>query len=704
VRYVARGDGLPRFAACRRFGLRYVSIHDASIPARASIGVNELLNQTVGRGRRAAGRSSADRFNGPGLAEPQPILRTMATTPTRAAAATSPAAISSGRDRGRTRVLAALVPLTLRGRLALIQVGLVVAVLLALGVYLAVAGRQFYIDRLTEQLSAQAQIAAAAVALPLESGEGVEVIDPLVKRLGARIDARVTIVSADGSVLGDSVADPQTMDNHATRSEVIAARRAGIGEAQRHSATLDADFLYVAVPITEVSGAVARTALPLHDVDAAVGRIRRDVALATVTAAALAITVAVIVAGRITGPLEELRRQARILATGQLDAVVRPAGTRELGDLARAFNAMAADLRRQVTAQERSRSRLEATLANLNEGVVITDEAGTVIRLNAAATRMLGTTIEEVVDRSFIVTSRDHDLAGLLDAALAADEVRTATVEHGRDRRVLEASARPFSGGGERLGLMVLRDVTELRRLERMRREFVANVSHELRTPLASIRAVVETLEAGAVDDPGMAGEFLRRIIGEVDHLVGLVDELLDLARLETGRVVLKRESSDPLDLLVRAVERLRPQLERTGLVFRVEGPPDLPYVSVDRGRIEQVLINLVHNAVKFTPEGGEIVASAGLADGMLRMSIRDTGVGITAEELPRIFERFYKSDAARRSPGSGLGLAIAKHIVQAHGGTIWAESMPRRGAMFSFTVPLATPPDNAPAKTPRRS
>ena len=569
--------------------------------------------------------------------------------------------------------------------------------LVALGVYLAVAGRQLYVDRLAEQLAAQAQIAAAAVASPLEAGEGVEVVDPLVKRLGARIDARLTIVAADGTVLGDSIADPRTMENHGTRPEVIAARGTGIGEAQRHSATLDTDFLYVAVPISEVPGAVARVALPLHDVDAAVARIRRDVVLATLTAAALAITVSVFVARRITGPLEDLRRQAGILATGRLDAVVHPDGAQELGDVARAFNAMAADLRRLVTALERSRSRLEATLANLNDGVVITDEAGTVVRLNAAATRMLGTTSGEAVDRSFIVASRDHDLAGLLETALATDEARTATVEHGRGHRILEASAQPFSGGGERLGLVVLRDVTELRRLERMRREFVANVSHELRTPLASIRAVVETLEAGAADDPAVAGDFLRRIIGEVDHLVGLVDELLDLARLESGRAVLKVESCDPATLLTRAVERLRPQMERAGLQLQVEIPQDLPPVRVDRVRIEQVMINLVHNAVKFTPAGGEIVVTADLVEGMLRVTVRDTGVGITVEELPRIFERFYKSDAARRSPGSGLGLAIAKHIVQAHGGTIWAESAPGAGATVSFTIPLATPPDAAP-------
>jgi two-component system, OmpR family, phosphate regulon sensor histidine kinase PhoR len=568
---------------------------------------------------------------------------------------------------------------------------------MALGVYLAVAGRQLYVDRLAEQLAAQAQIVAAAVAPSLDAGEGIEATDPLVKRLGERIDARVTVVAADGSVLGDSVADPRTMDNHGARPEVVVARQMGIGEAERHSATLDADFLYVAVPIPEVPGAVARVAVPLRDVDEAVARIRRDVVYATVTAAALAIAVAIFVAGRITGPLEDLRRQAGIIATGQLDAVVRPAGARELGDLAHAFNAMAADLRRLITEQQRSRARLEATLANLNEGVVITDEAGTVVRLNTAASRMLGAASEEVVGQPFVVASRDHDLAGLLNATLATDEPRMATVAYGRDGRVLEASARPFSGGGERLGLMVLRDVTELRRLERVRREFVANVSHELRTPLASIRAVVETLEAGAADDPAVAGEFFRRIIGD-DHLVGLVDELLDLARLESGRAVLTAENCDPVEMLMRVVERMRPQVERAGLVIRVEAAPDLPRVSVDRRRVEQVLINLIHNAVKFTPEGGEIIIAARVIGGMLRVSVRDTGVGITAEELPRIFERFYKTDAARRSAGTGLGLAIAKHIVQGHGGTIWAESTAGHGATITFTLPLATPPGEASA------
>jgi two-component system phosphate regulon sensor histidine kinase PhoR len=588
---------------------------------------------------------------------------------------------------------------TVRGRLVLTLVGLVVGVVALLGIYLAGAGRQLYVDRLANQLAVQARIAGAAVAPALAAGEGIEAIDPLVKWLGQGVDTRITIVAADGTVLGDSRADPRTMDNHGTRPEVVAAHAAGFGETERHSATLDTDFLYVAAPIPETPGVVARVALPLGEVDAAVWRIRRDIAIAALIAAALAIAVGVFIAGRITGPLEDLRRQTQAVAAGQLDAVVRPVGPAEIGDLGRAFNAMTADLRRSVAEQERTRTRLEATLANLHDGVVISDEGGAVVRFNGAAAVMLGTTSAEAIGRPFLMVSRDHDLANLLRTALSSDAPQSATIEYGREPRVLEASARPFVSGGERLGLVVLRDVTELRRLERMRREFVANVSHELRTPLTSIRAVVETLESGAVDDPALAAEFLHRIIGEVDHLAALVDELLDLARLEMGRVSLALEPHDPAAVLVRAVERLRPQAERAGVALRVDTPSPLPPVRIDRIRIEQVLLNLLHNAVKFTPQGGQIVVGAVVADEMLRVSVRDTGAGIAAEELPRIFERFYKTDPARRTPGSGLGLAIAKHIVLAHGGTIWAERAPGHGTTTLFTMPPAALPGGGLAK-----
>jgi two-component system phosphate regulon sensor histidine kinase PhoR len=248
---------------------------------------------------------------------------------------------------------------------------------------------------------------------------------------------------------------------------------------------------------------------------------------------------------------------------------------------------------------------------------------------------------------------------------------------------------------GERLGIVVVRDVSELRRLESVRREFVANVSHELRTPLASIKALVETLEAGAKDDPAVSGTFFGQIVHEVDRLTGLVEELLDLARIESGRLALKFEAISPSVLISSGVDRLRPQIERSHLELVNDVAPDLPRVSADRVRVEQVLVNLVHNAIKFTQPGGTIRVTAKIEGDQLAVSVADSGVGISAAELPRVFERFYKLDKARRSDGTGLGLAISKHIVQAHGGTISVESELGNGATFTFTLPLAVAPSN---------
>ena len=418
-----------------------------------------------------------------------------------------------------------------------------------------------------------------------------------------------------------------------------------------------------------------------------------EVVVATVAAAVLAAAVSVFVAGRIAGPIDAVRYQATAVAAGRLDVAVQPATTRELGELGRAYNAMTERLRTSLEETDRATARLEATLASLDDGVVITDAEGAVLRLNAAAARMLGTTVPSAAGQPFVLVSRDYELAALLRAALAERRPRAATIEHGLSRRILASAARPLASARERLGLVVLRDVTELKRLESVRREFVANVSHELRTPLASIKALVETLEAGAVDDPAVADDFLRRIVGEVDRLAALVEELLDLARLESGRVVLHLETLAIADLLAHATERLAPQIERARLDLRLDVPAGIPPVRADRARIEQVLLNLIHNAIKFTPPDGVIALTAVEAGGMVRIAARDTGAGVPPEELPRLFERFYKADKARRSDGTGLGLAIAKHIVQAHGGTIWAESQPGQGATFSFTLPMAEAP-----------
>jgi two-component system phosphate regulon sensor histidine kinase PhoR len=236
--------------------------------------------------------------------------------------------------------------------------------------------------------------------------------------------------------------------------------------------------------------------------------------------------------------------------------------------------------------------------------------------------------------------------------------------------------------------LLLVQDLTRLRRLETVRRDFVSNLSHELRTPLASLKALAETLQEGALEDPPAARRFIGQIEIEVDALTQMANELLELSKIESGRFSLNRSPVAPCDLLHSASQRMQVQAERANIILSVECAPDLPKVQVDSQRLEQVLVNLIHNAVKFTRPGGEVALLAELIDSFLRFAVRDTGVGIPAEELSRVFERFYRVDRSRTGSGTGLGLSIAKHIVEAHGGKIWVESTEGRGSTFYFTIP----------------
>jgi two-component system, OmpR family, phosphate regulon sensor histidine kinase PhoR len=582
-----------------------------------------------------------------------------------------------------------LVPKTVRWRLTLTYVVLIFVVMVALGGYLAYSIRDLYIDRLGDQMAEEASLISKAIATETATGD-INQVEPMVQNLDDGLDVRITVIAPDGTVLGDSDSDPRTMENHSNRPEVQEALATGFGESERQSATIGTDFMYVAIPIEGSGGAVIRVAKPLDEVDQAIRNLQRDVLIAAIIAAILAAIVAIVVSERIIGPLNELRQQVTRVTAGELDVAVVPAKPQELGDLARAFNTMTEQVSELVKESERSRVRLEAIFANLSDGVVIVDQHADVVGINAAASRILNALEQWAIGQPFVVVARDHELVSLLKTAINDNELRSATIEIGREPQVVEAAAQPLRAVGEQLGIVVVRDVTELKRLESIRREFVANVSHELRTPLASIKALVETLEAGALDDPDVSMNFLGRINGEVDRLAALVDELLDLGRLESGRVPLRLELIDPADLISHGAERLRPQTERAQLSLVIDVPTGLPPVLVDRGRIEQVLLNLVHNAIKFTPAGGTISVKAHGENGSLAVSVIDTGIGMSEAELQRVFERFYKADRSRRSDGSGLGLAIAKHIVLGHQGTISAESAPGIGSTFSFTIPFA--------------
>lgn len=562
--------------------------------------------------------------------------------------------------------------------------------LFVLYVIIGVGAERIYVDRLSDELEHEALIAAYTIGEAATSTGSPDEMPALAEEIGTLVDRRLTLISPDGEVLADTHADPVTMENHNQRPEVVEARDRGVGQAQHASETVDESFLYVAVTMPQDESMVLRISVPLNDVDDTVQTARRYILVAVGMVIVLTSVAAWIISGRLSRPLEDLRRHAANVASGDFTARVEPSDTSEIGAVGDAFNVMTVELERSLKEEEQIKVRLSAIMEGLADGVVLTDDQGIVLRMNEAAESMLLTDEADAIGRPFVQVSRDHEMALVLRKALDGKKSPQTTVEHGLERHAIMVTARTVDGSSERLGLVVLRDVNDLRRSELVRREFVANVSHELRTPLTSIRALVETLEAGAVEEADVAQEFLRRIVGEVDRLNELVEDLLDLGRLEAGRAPLQVEQTDPGEAIRAGADRLRAQVQRAGLTLEVDIEEGLPEVELDIKRIEQVLLNLIHNAIKFTPPEGKITIFVGRQKSKIIVRVQDTGVGIAEEEQSRLFERFYKSDKARRSEGTGLGLAIAKHIVQLHGGEISVESALGEGAAFTFTIPIS--------------
>ena len=591
-----------------------------------------------------------------------------------------------------------LTPHTLAARLALTYAGLSMLIIAVLGWLLVQTIESFSIDRLHRDLLEETLVAGDLITPYIRSGQ-TDQIEAVIDRFGEELQARVTVISPDGTVIADNESDPSHMDNHGGRPEVRAAVATGTGSAVRPSATMGVPFLYVARSIAD-GDAIVRMSLPLTEVSALVSNVKEQVVGAVLIAGLLMAGAGWYVAKRIGDGLRAMRDQAAAVAAGDFSARLVPAPTQELGDVGRAFNFMTATLSDTLEELELVRARLEATLVNLTDGVVITDETGHVVLMNDAARAMLAVR-GSVLGESLMWVGRDHELSELVDQAVVeCGDAMERVIQHGRSGRTLQVAARCLEAPDERIGVVVLRDITELRKLEGVRRDFVANVSHELRTPLTSIRAMVETLEAGAIDDPEVSGEFLSRIISEVDRLADMVDELLDLARLESDNLKLALDWLDPGEIAREAEGRLAAQVARSGLSITTITEPGLPLLRADRTRIGQVLLNLIHNAVKFTPAGGSIHLSVSDQDGWIVYQVEDTGVGVEPEDIDRLFERFYKADRSRRSHGTGLGLAIAKHIVQAHGGSIEARRNRPRGMVFEFRLPVSGPAEHVSVAT----
>ena len=380
-----------------------------------------------------------------------------------------------------------------------------------------------------------------------------------------------------------------------------------------------------------------------------------------------------------------LRRDIHSLTTQIKSNEELAESSRELGELASAVNAQRSTFNLQLSTSNTERARLSTILDQLTDGVLIADADGRVQFANPAAEKLFGASL---TGRSVVEALRHHQLAEAWRRCRETGETQTESVEVPASHHFLQLIVVPDrdTRGGT---LLLVQDLTRVRRLETVRRDFISNLSHELRTPLASLKALTETLQDGALSDLEVAPRFLGRIHTEVDALTQMAQELLDLSKIESGQVELALRKVDPSAVLKSAAERMRVQAERAGVSLKLGETATRSEVRADASRIEQVLVNLIHNAVKFTRRGGSITLSAYEEQRSVVFVVRDTGTGIPSDDLPRIFERFYRVDKSRTGSGTGLGLSIARHIVEAHGGKIWAQSREGEGSVFCFSIPI---------------
>lgn len=394
-------------------------------------------------------------------------------------------------------------------------------------------------------------------------------------------------------------------------------------------------------------------------------------------------------------PVQQLIAIVQRMGQGDLDSrllVPNPQG--ELDQLILALNELGEQLQDKIGTLAEGQQRLVAVLDHLADGVVITDGSGRVEMINPAAGQLLGITPQEALTYTFAQAVRHHQFIHLWQRCQQQGTEQIESIEISQRDLFVQVIITPLRDGDVTVAphgyLVIFQNLTAIRRLETIRRDFISNLSHELRTPLASLKAVVETLRDGALEDPPAAVRFLDRADREVDALTQMVQELLELSRIESGKVPLRLRPTILAEIVWPAIDRLRPQAERNQLTLQLDLPANLPFVLVDGERIQQVVTNLVHNAIKFTPAGGQITVRASQQAEQVLVEVIDKGVGIPAGDLSRIFERFYKADRARSQGGTGLGLAIARHLVQAHGGKIWVKSKEGKGSTFYFTLPVS--------------
>ena len=539
---------------------------------------------------------------------------------------------------------------------------------------------------LSDEAYLAADLLSKAVTLDDEPG-----LDAEADRLGQLIAARVTFIAEDGRVVGDSTqteAELRTLENHLTRPEVVAAREHGFGSSERYSGTVSTDMVYVAVRATRPIVTYVRLALPLTDVDAQLTAIVRATLGALAASIPLALLVSWFFSTSLSRRVSAIARVAERYSSGDLTRPIYDHGSDELGTVARALDDSVQQLGGRIEELSRDRARMEAILSGMVEGVLVVDRQGRLQLVNRAAQQMLRVE-PSVAGRPYLEVIRHPDIAAQLTAALHGEEIGGQELTLARDPgRTLLTRAAPVTGpsGG---AVLVLHDITDLRRADQIRRDFVANVSHELRTPLTAIRGYVEALLDGPSDAEN-THKFLEIIARHSTRMERLVKDLLRLARLDARQELLETARCDIKQIFSAVTADLAPTIEDKGQRITMDVVPEARHVDGDPAKLHDIIRNLVENAVNYSPEGAEVRLGAAQQNGTYTITVADSGPGIPNEDLARVFERFYRVDKSRSRPGgTGLGLAIVKHLVELHGGEAVAENRSEGGAVFTIKMPV---------------